>query len=307
VEKKVDLFWLAYVRLHHSAKKRRIRQDKNYGLMFVKKGPVLMEVDGRERLVKEGEYLCLPQGTTYSIYHLPNKGIEYYFLRFTLTDPFLEEHLRRAHPPLAADRSTETKFDYLSQNWNSKDAHSQAICENFLLSLLMLLFVGELGCDEGNPKFILAEEYGETTRRILYYIENNFFSQFTLEDMGKTLGYNKSYLSAVFSKETGKSVIEYANFIRVRTAIVIFFHFPYSVSVTAERVGFNSLSYFSRTFKAFTGVSPGDFLKGVSGMEEAERFALVNETSILNAHPCTMEEAFSSVRRLGEIVGNAKE
>jgi AraC-like DNA-binding protein len=192
------------------------------------------------------------------------------------------------------------------KNWNAQDGENQNICENFLTSLLLLLFVKDVSYETEDSPFIITEHYNKTTRKIIRYVEQNYFSAFSLEEMGKELNYNKNYLCALFSKSVGISIIDYVNFLRMRKAIGSFLYFSYDVATTAEGLGFSSTDYFGRIFKRFVGVTPRDFYRAVSSFDAEER-SRFNDEQLLSYRPYTIEDGLASMRRIGTHVLALKE
>ena len=142
---------------------------------------------------------------------------------------------------------------------------------------------------------------GAVTKLVLTYIEKHFPYRFSLQTMGQRLNYNKNYLCSVFHKDTGVSIVSYLNFIRIRRAIIFFAFYGQDVYTTCESVGFSNLSHFSRTFRAMVGVPPREFRKAFSQLSQEDAAKYFAGEGILNYRIRSMEEAFSSLSRSGEI------
>ncbi len=83
-------------------------------------------------------------------------------------------------------------------------------------------------------------------------------------DLAKRLNISEGYLSQVVNQELGKSVIQFVNEYRVKTAKELLdnpeFN-KYSVEAIGMESGFKSKSNFYSTFKTHSGVSPGAYRK----------------------------------------------
>ncbi|MFY8215498.1 MAG: AraC family transcriptional regulator [Chthoniobacterales bacterium] len=75
------------------------------------------------------------------------------------------------------------------------------------------------------------------------------------------LGYQADYLNRSFKRETGLSLREYRDALRIEEAKRLL-STGKRVTDVAELVGFADLNYFSRWFKKWAGVSPGRFGQG---------------------------------------------
>lgn len=70
-----------------------------------------------------------------------------------------------------------------------------------------------------------------------------------------------SYLSRLFHRETGESLIDYIQKERIALAKELLSHREYSISDIATRTGYTNFSHFSKQFRKFVGCTPNDFRK----------------------------------------------
>lgn len=75
------------------------------------------------------------------------------------------------------------------------------------------------------------------------------------------MGFNATYFSTLFKKETGQNFMDYLTELRISKAKELLCGEELSVQDVAEQVGYRDLKYFSRLFKKLTGVSPSDYKK----------------------------------------------
>ncbi len=98
-------------------------------------------------------------------------------------------------------------------------------------------------------------------RNVQIYIEEHYREAVTLEEIAKHVGLNETYLSSIFKKQMGKSLIDFLTYIRIQHAKELLIDHCRSVNEIAEEVGFNDAKYFTKRFKKFTGVSPNEYRK----------------------------------------------
>ena len=103
----------------------------------------------------------------------------------------------------------------------------------------------------------------ETLKSIIDYIDEHIKEKVTLKDAAKDIGISGAYLSTVFKKEMGQNLTEYINIRKVQMAkeMLRSGKLVYEVS---ELVGFENVTYFSKVFKKYTGMSPDSFRKNNS-------------------------------------------
>lgn len=93
------------------------------------------------------------------------------------------------------------------------------------------------------------------------YIQQHYQESLRLEDVSSAVGFNATYFSVLFKKETGQNFMDYLTELRMGKAKELLCSDEYSVQDVAEQVGYRDLKYFSRLFKKTTGISPSDYKK----------------------------------------------
>lgn len=93
------------------------------------------------------------------------------------------------------------------------------------------------------------------------YIARHRTKKFSLNDVAEEVGKNPSYLSRVFSEQTGMTMQEYALNVRLEAAANILRYSNESVGGIAEYLNFPSQSYFGEKFKNKYGITPAEFRK----------------------------------------------
>ncbi len=93
------------------------------------------------------------------------------------------------------------------------------------------------------------------------YMQQHYREALRLEDVSSAVGFNATYFSTLFKKETGQNFMDYLTELRISKAKELLCGDTLSVQDVAEMVGYSDLKYFSRLFKKATGVSPSDYKK----------------------------------------------
>lgn len=91
------------------------------------------------------------------------------------------------------------------------------------------------------------------------YLELHPNRHVTLDELARTLGYNKSYLGGKFYREMGMTVHQYNLQIKIKQAGLWLLHTDKSVQEISDELGFSSSSYFSAQFRKITGQPPTDY------------------------------------------------
>ena len=97
-----------------------------------------------------------------------------------------------------------------------------------------------------------AEEYVKT---VILYLNEHYTQDISLDDLAQICGVTKYHLIREFKRYTNQTILTFLNSLRCKNAEV---HLKQgrSVTETAELCGFESVAYFSRTYKKYMDISP---------------------------------------------------
>ena len=93
------------------------------------------------------------------------------------------------------------------------------------------------------------------------YLNENYDKDVSLELVAKITGFSPSYFSQIFKTKSGKSFLQYKNDIRIQKAMHLLNTTGSSVTSVAFEVGYNDVTYFTRAFKEYIGVTPSEYKK----------------------------------------------
>lgn len=109
-----------------------------------------------------------------------------------------------------------------------------------------------------------ASKYSSLISEIVVYIGSHLREELSVSMLADHFHVNAAHLARKFKKETGYTISEYVNHQKVEAAKLLFQGGDASVSDVGARLGFNSSSYFSKTFKKVTGLSPAYYMQQVN-------------------------------------------
>lgn len=105
-------------------------------------------------------------------------------------------------------------------------------------------------------------------QQALAYIREHLPEPVSLAEVAGALSVDRFYLDKAFKKETGTTVYHYVLLKRLNRARVLLAQ-GCTVAEACADAGFNDYSNFIRTFKKYTGTTPGAFTRGTY-LEEGE-------------------------------------
>ena len=105
------------------------------------------------------------------------------------------------------------------------------------------------------------DESAQLIKKVLNYIENHYQDKIKIQELADFIGMNPQYFCRFFKRKTGKTFITYLNQYRLERS-------KKELSLTKDKIidiaaqnGFENIGYFMKQFKAYTGMTPGDYRK----------------------------------------------
>lgn len=96
--------------------------------------------------------------------------------------------------------------------------------------------------------------------RVMEYVDNNFLTLESLEQVADVFGYNYAYLSRMFKKMAGMPMNKYITEKKIELSKNIMREQPeMMLEEVCQLCGYNDYRYFSRVFKTQTGITPSEY------------------------------------------------
>ena len=99
----------------------------------------------------------------------------------------------------------------------------------------------------------------DSLKRVLSYLSEHDLSSLTLKDCAEALGFNETYLSGLFKRQTGTTFHQYVLKLRLNQAEQLLENTNLSISAVSVQSGFSSVKTFHRVFHEQYGVTPGQY------------------------------------------------
>jgi len=235
-----------------------------FRMFCVLSGTLVLEVDGRTLYCEPNSALIIPPQTLHKMIPNNTQTIEVIEVLFELNDEGYVRDLNSAgmKPPL--DDVALHCIRQVSAFMNSKDPRLRGHAYGFLdAALSQICILAKVFTPYTiNSQLIDMDGFSNVTKSIIIYVDTHFAEQFTLNKMGKDLNFNQSYLCAVFKRDTGITINEYLNLVRISHFIKLFFSEKCNdkcIGVICRYCGFLNVAHFNRTFKKFLGTSPTQY------------------------------------------------
>lgn len=106
---------------------------------------------------------------------------------------------------------------------------------------------------------VSSAEQDTTVATVKNYIRSHLDENLTRESLAAMVYLTPDYLSHLFKRETGFSLTNYIIYERIEEAKRLLAGTGQSIGDIATRCGFQNISYFSKQFKRFAGMTPREF------------------------------------------------
>ncbi len=128
--------------------------------------------------------------------------------------------------------------------------------QGYFLLLLSELYQNNLFSKNTNQ---LVDITSSKDHIILDYIEENYNKTLKIKDLSDKFCFSEDYFTKYFKKLTNQTPISYINNLRIYHSQYLLQTTDLSISEIGFKVGFDSTSYFCKTFKQKCGESPRNF------------------------------------------------
>ena len=113
------------------------------------------------------------------------------------------------------------------------------------------------------------------------YLEQRIDQPLTVEQICRDNMIGRSLLQKLFHDETGGGIMEYFSALKIKAARRLIREGRLNMTQIALHLGFQSVHYFSRRFKQFTGMSPSEYAESVKMLAEANEILSDNRANNL--------------------------
>lgn len=246
-----------------------------YELYYLVEGEIYYFIDRETYLVKEGDIVLIKPSQIHKTSMAKIQGHNRILLQITGNalasflqgNDFLslEELCDRVGPIISLhqkDRETLQALMFrIGEEIREKQKNYELMVKTKLLELMVLLsrYQGEqLMKDEERTAQTLKHQ---KVQEVVDYLQANPENRESLEELAGRFYISRSWLSRIFREVTGLSVVEYTNIVRVRKAGKLLVSGDYSITEISEILGFESITYFERVFRRYTGCTPLKYRK----------------------------------------------
>lgn len=251
-----------------------------YRLYFINQGLGKLSTPGEEILLEEGHLYLIPSYTLFN--QSCHEALGQYYIHFA-EESAHGDSLFASNRKLFKIRASESDIVGLKKivelnpgrdlrkSDNPKVYEKTSVIRSFLdrnkqLSLAAL-FETEGIIMQLLARFMATDKFEAPVKNLISpkipdavnYICTNLQQLLTVKILAERAHLSTDYFSKLFQQETGERPLEFIQRKRIERAQFLLVTTALPLAVIAKETGFEDLSYFSRTFKTFTGHAPGKY------------------------------------------------
>lgn len=228
-------------------------------ILYMRSGTQKIMVDGSEYEVHQGEaavifpnsvhkYLCASEPKpAEAVLIICSSKFYHAFLpdltEMSVENPVLSEEKISGNVKYAFGEIDKTSNDHVRTAWTV---------------IIMTDIIGSLELVQ-KKKFPVEE----MSYKIIKYIEENFTEDITRDTIAEEFSVSRSYVTRIFSEQIRMSFRKYLGVMRAEYATKLMWSTPDSLTVIAEKAGFESQRTFNRIFKEIYEMTPKEFRNNI--------------------------------------------
>lgn len=224
-----------------------------HDLTFVLEGKAYYYINNKKVQVEAGDIIYIPEGSLREAHTTESSPMHSFAFNFVWRSPHNQVHLPL---PLVSkgllSNEIRNHIKEFNQVWMSKLPgylmHARGIFQIIIYKLLTH------SLDDQAP-------YDARVNKVRSYIVDHYGEEIDLGIAASLVDLHPVYLGKLFKQNTGLSIREYLNMIRVNNAEMMLSTGGFTVSEVALRCGYKDISYFSNVFKSYKGYPPSAVVK----------------------------------------------
>lgn len=237
---------------------------REYEILYLAKGRMRFGIDNYEHMISEGDVVFIEPYTSHT-FGSDGEDFHYYALLF---DPSIlggkDDPARETFESVRFNRYVSLSGDILTKIPALFKADSEkAFGREILMKLFIYSIINHLIATHQFSVVSDLKPVQDNCSQAVFaaaeYIGLNYREQIKIQDIISLVKYSQSHFMRVFKRETGYSITEYINRIRVERACLDLMYSKKSLTDIAIGNGFSTPQYFSKVFTCVMSITPSQF------------------------------------------------
>ncbi len=234
-----------------SSQQRTFENRFSYAFVIKINGESIYEFKNSSLLLKQGEMLFIPKGSSYCVKRISDKS-EYVLINFNAD---ITTAVPRVYS-LEGYSNQSYIYEHLSKLWLFGDEAKKYNCYSLFYSILAFVSAKE------KPQYSYIKKFQRIEHAVNYLHSNIFNCDLKVDDLHLLCHISDTYFRKIFKANFGTTPQEYIINKRMSQARSIIISGDYnSIGEVALSVGYSDALYFSRIFSKKYGVCPSEYIR----------------------------------------------
>lgn len=289
-----DLIVVYYNRFAPTFKfKNKSEKHNFFELYYIAEGDMTITLDGTPHPASAGDFFLLPPMLPHCMepYKTYSTGIAISFAAENLPEDHvihgkLDETGKYLIPLILntyARNCEQSEFRpaLFSQSETSTQKNDFAF-KQLLGNLIECLLITILQKEElrKTKQVISPAEKNTLAQGIRLEIQKNYTKNLSLQDLAEKIGYSVPHICRVFKQAYNDTITNYTAKLKIEHALKLIESAKQSLKDISDYLGFDSISYFNKTFKKYTGMTPGAYKKFSQQNHLLDTYYLLNQSNL---------------------------
>ena len=190
-------------------------------------GRATVITNGRSVNIQTGDIYVSFAGDFHEIVINPTKPLKYDFITIQTTEPLICDELEKIIADKYAAEDRIIRDDYLRQlvarainEINNDDGFTDTVMEA-IISQIFITMIRDFKSNGSRSSESIANEAQLMCLRLMNYIDNRIYTIKNLREMTEITNYSYNYMSNLFKKVTGDTLVNYYKNRRLQTAQIL--------------------------------------------------------------------------------------
>lgn len=239
-----------------------------YEILYVDKGQAILGIDNKEIPLSAGSVAVITPETPHFISQLSNEVFHYYAIVFDAAVIGNEgDSIRNIFDGIRTAHCITLPENILANIRKTAEAEKKQIFGKDLFKKTLLF--------EIISYIVQSKQYIQITSRSqsprihsinaidvsIKYLHDHYRENISMDDLLEITSYSKSHFIRLFKKYTGMNLTDYINKYRIEKACLDLIYTTKNITEIATENGFNTVQYFSKTFKSYMNCTPKKYQK----------------------------------------------
>lgn len=261
--KNVQLLWVYDSRLQPNCGLKS-HNHEYYHLLCVDSGRLDFTLEDESFVLNPGDLVLVPKWCMHSFQNTCERPATYYEIKFTILSHSLAQAMLSFSPCLRGDKFACLLVEHIAKEYLNCMSLKDESAAAALSTLLFHMTSDDRLIRAGEPEMFDTTAFNPIARKVVNFLCAHYSENINLDAVSSGVGISKNHLCNVFKHNTGITILDCLNAIRIRKAAELIVYSDLPLPQVAQMCGYVSVPHFNRVFSRYVGLPPGQCRRAYS-------------------------------------------